>query len=65
MNYMHQENAPLYFATLADFLRSAHRELEKAEQADTGDRLQTLHLAEARLKLIAAIAVIDRVLPPS
>lgn len=62
MNNMHQEHPPLYFASLADLLQSVHRELEKAEQQTTGERLQTLHLAEARLKLIAALSVIDRVL---
>ena len=65
MNHIHQEHAPLYFATLADFIKSAQRELEKAETGAPGERLQTLHLAEARLKLAAAVAAIDRVLPLS
>lgn len=63
MNNMCHENPDLYFASLADLIKSATRELGKAEQAATDDRLQTLHLAEARLKLVAAVAVIDRVLP--
>lgn len=62
---MHQENPALYFASLADLLQSVHRELEKAEAQAPGDRLQTLHLSEARRKLVAVIAVIDRVLPNS
>lgn len=62
---MHNENPPLYFAVLADFMKSVHRELEKAEAQAPGDRLQMLHLAEARFKLASAITVIDRVLPPS
>lgn len=65
MNNMHQENPALYFATLADFIKSAQRELEKAEQAGNGTDLQTLHLSEARLKFAAAIAAIDRVFPSS
>mgnify|MGYP003602826898 CR=1 FL=1 len=63
MNHMNQENPALYFATLADFIKSAQRELEKAQAQAPGTDLQTLHLAETRLKLIAAIAAIDRVLP--
>ena len=59
---MHNENPALYFATLNDLIRSVYRELEKAEKQTTGERLQTLHLSEARLKLVAAVAVIDRVL---
>lgn len=65
MNHMHQENPALYFATLADFIKSAQRELGKAEQAGNGTDLQTLHLSEARLKFAAAVRVIDRVLPNS
>lgn len=61
---MTQENPTLYFATLADFIKSAQRELGKAEQQAPGADLQTLHLAEARLKFLAAVDVINRVVPP-
>lgn len=64
-NHMTEENPALYFAILADFIRSAHRELEKAENQEPGADLQTGHLFEARLKLQAAIDVINRVVPPS
>lgn len=63
MNYMHQENPARYFEVLADFMKSVHRELEKAEAQAPGDRLQMLHLGEARFKLLSLITVIDRVLP--
>ena len=65
MNNMHQENASLYFATLADFIKSAQRELEKAQAQAPGTDTQSSHLAEARLKFAAAVRVIDRVLPNS
>lgn len=65
MNHIDKENPERYFAVLADFMKSVHRELEKAEAQAPGDRLQTLHLAEARFKLVSLITVIDRVLPNS
>ena len=65
MNHIDKENPERYFEVLADFMKSVHRELEKAEAQAPGDRLQTLHLAEARFKLVSLITVIDRVLPNS
>lgn len=65
MNYMHQENPDLYFAVLADFIKSVERELGNAKAADSGSDRQTGHLFEARLKMVAAVRVIDRVLPTS
>ena len=64
MNYMHHENPAVYFSVLADFIKSAQRELGKAEQQAPGTDLQALHLAEARLKFQAAVDVINRVVPP-
>lgn len=61
---MHQENPALYFATLNDFVKSVQREIEKAEQEQSGSRLQMLHLSEARFKLTSLIRTIDRVIPP-
>ena len=65
MNNMHNENPAAYFALLADFIKSAQRELENAEQAENGSDLQAAFLGDARLKFAAAISVIDRVAPAS
>ena len=63
MNHMKQENPSVYFAVLADFVKSAQRELANAQKAEDGSDLQAAFLVDARLKFEAAIDVINRVAP--
>ncbi len=63
MNYMHQQNPEAFFWQLADFVKSIERELANAKAAELGSDLQCAHLGDARAKLVAAIGVIDGVVP--